>query len=262
MFGYIAPIEGRRQAEAAARKALALDENLAEAHTATGEAYVFFCPYNFTIGDRELRRAIQLSPNLALAHYYLANSLGFQGRLDESLEEAVKARELDPLASNIARGVADPYYLKRDYARAVELLRQANELGPAFGHTWEIGAYIQKGSLDEALTQLEKEKAKPERKDDSILIYDTGMIYAAQGKRAEAVSVIKELEEMSDSNMSQAHWIAKIYATLNEKEMAFSWLERGLATGAIGIFSKDDPMWDTIRSDPRFADLLRRMGIP
>ena len=261
-FGYIAPIEARRQAEAAARKALELDENLAEAHTALGEAYIYFSTYNFPMGDRELQRAIELSPNLALAHYYLANSLGFQGRLDESLEEAVKARELDPLASNIARGVAQPYYLKRDYPRAVELLRQANELGPAFGHTWEIGAYIQNASLDEALALLEKEKSKPERKDDSILIYDTGMIYAAQGKRAEALQVMKELEEMSSSNLSQAHWIAKIYAVLNEKDMALSWLERGLATGAIGLFAKDDAVWDAIRSDPRFADLLRRMGIP
>ena len=261
-FGYIAPIEARRQAEAAARKALALDENLAEAHTALGEAYVFFCPYNFPIGDRELQRAVELSPNLALAHYYLANSLGFQGRLDESLQEALKARELDPLASNIARGVAAPYYLKRDYARALELLRQANELGPAFGHTWEIGAYIQNQSVNEALALLEKEKAKPERKDDSILVYDTGMVHAAQGKRAEALSVIKQLEEMSGSNLSQAHWIAKIYAVLNEKEAALSWLERGLATGAIGLFNKDDAVWDTIRGDPRFADLLGRMGVP
>jgi len=262
VFGYMAPVEGRRKAEEAARKALALDENLAEAHTALGEAYIYFSPYNFPMGDRELRRAIELSPNLALAHYYLANSLGFQGRLDESLEEALKARELDPLASNIARGVAQPYYLKRDYPRAIELLRQANELGPAFGHTWEIGAYIQNGSLDEALAQLENEKAKPERKDDSILIYDTGMVYAAQGKRAEALGVIKELEEMSGSNLSQAHWIAKIYATLNEKEMALMWLERGLATGAIGLFNKDDAMWDTIRSDPRFAALLDKMFAP
>jgi adenylate cyclase len=261
-FGYIAPIEARRQAEAAARKALSLDENLAEAHTALGEAYVYLSTYNFPMGDRELRRAIELSPNFALAHYYLANSLGFQGRLDESLEEALKARELDPLSSTIARGVAQPYYLKRDYPRAVELLRQANELGPAFGHTWEIGAYIQNRSLDEALALLEKEKAKPERKDDSILIYDTGMIYAAQGKRTEALQVMKELEEMSALNLSQAHWIAKIYAVLNEKEMALSWLERGLATGAIGLFTKDDAVWDAIRSDPRFADLLKRMGIP
>jgi hypothetical protein len=88
------------------------------------------------------------------------------------------------------------------------------------------------------------------------------MIYAAQGKRAEALQIIKELEEMSDSSLSQAQWIAKIYATLNEKEMAFSWLERGLATGAIAIFYKDEPMWDPIRNDPRFAELLQKMGIP
>jgi TolB-like protein len=262
VFGYIAPIEGRRKAEDAAHKALVLDENLAEAHTALGEAYTFFSPYNFPMGDRELRRAIELSPNLALAHYYLANSLGFQGRLDESLEEALKARELDPLASNIARGVATPYYLKRDYPRALELLRHANELGPAFGHTWEIGAYIESGTLDEALAQLEKERAKPDRKDDSILVYDTGMVYAAQGKRAEALQIIKELEEMSGSGLSQAHWIARIYAILNEKEMAFSWLKRGLATGAIGVFNKDDPVWDTIRSDPRFAAFVEQMFAP
>ena len=67
---------------------------------------------------------------------------------------------------------------------------------------------------------------------------------------------------MSGASRSQAQWIAKIYATLNEKEMAFSWLERGLTTGAIAVFYKDEPVWDPIRSDPRFADLLRRMGIP
>ena len=88
------------------------------------------------------------------------------------------------------------------------------------------------------------------------------MVYAAQGKRAEALQMIKELETMSGASLSQAHWIAKIYATLNEKEVAFSWLERGLAAGAIGSFYKDEPVWDPLRSDPRFADLLRRMGIP
>ena len=187
-------------------------------------------------------------------------SLARQGRFDESLEETLKARELDPLSSTIARGVAIPYYLKRDYARALELVRQANELGPALIHTWEIGAYIQNRLFDEALAELEK--AKRERKSDPVLIYSTGMIYAAQGKRAEALQIIKELEEMSGASLSQAHWIAKIYASLNEKELAFSWLERGLATGAIGAFYKDDPVWDPIRSDARFADLLRRMGIP
>jgi len=260
VYGYIAPIEGRRKAEEGARKALALDENLAEAHAVLGQAHVSFAPSNFRLDDRELRHAIELSPSLALARLYLGVSLTRQGRLDEALDEYLKARELDPLSSIIARQVAMPYYLKRDYARALELLRQANELGPAFTTTWEIGIYIQNKLFDETLTKLEK--AKKERKNDSILIYDAGIVYAAQGKRAEALQTIKELEEMSGASLSQAHWIAKIYATLNEEEQALAWLERGLAAGAITVFYKDEPVWDPIRRDPRFTELLRRMGIP
>jgi eukaryotic-like serine/threonine-protein kinase len=257
--GYIAPLECRRKQEEAARKALALDDNLAEAHVALGLASVQFAPYsNFSLGGRELRRAIELSPSLALAHQYLGISFAKEGRFDEASAELLKARELDPLSPIIARQEALPYYLKRDYVRAVELLRQANELGPAFTSPWEIGIYIQNKLFSETLAELEK--AKGERKNDSLLIYDTGMIYAAQGKRAEALQVIEELEEISGASLSQAHWIAKIYATLNEKELAFSWLERGLAAGAIGGFYRDEPVWDPIRNDPRFADLVRRMG--
>jgi serine/threonine-protein kinase len=258
--GYIAPIEGLRKAEETARHALALDDKLAEPHVALGQVYVTYSPSNFSLGDRELRNAIELSPSLSLAHLYLGVSLVRQGRLDESLEELLKARELDPLSSVIARQVAVTYHLRRDSVRALELLREANELGPALSATWEIGAYIQNRLFNEALAELEK--AKRERRDDPILIYSTGMVYAAQGKRPEALQVIKELEEMSHANLDQAHWIAKIYATLNEKEMAFSWLERGLATGAIGVFYKNEPVWDPIRDDPHFADLLRRMGLP
>lgn len=258
--GYIAPAEGRRIAEEAARKALSLDENLAEAHVAFAQPYVQYVPYDFSLGDRELLRAIELSPSSALAHYYLGFAYMRQGRLDEGLDEILKSRELDPVSSTIARAVANAHYLKRDYVGARELLRQSNELGPSFSTTFEIGIYVQNRLFDEALTELEK--AKHERKNDPILIYSTGMVYAAQGKRSEALQIIKRLEEMSGSSLSDAHWIAKIYATLNEKELAFSWLERGLAARAIGNFYKDEPVWDRIRSDPRFADLLRRMGIP
>ena len=255
--GYIAPLEARRKAGEAARKALVLDENLAEAHAVIGYVDTAFTPYNFSLGDRELRRAIELSPSLALAHQYLGLSFIKQGRLDEGLEESLKARELDPLSSSMARTVAMTYYLKRDYVRALELLRQANELGPPFSVTVEIGIYIQNRSFDETLAELEK--AKRERKNDPLLIYSTGVVYAAEGKRAEALQVIKELEEMSGSGLDQAHWIAKIYATLNEKEQALTWLERGLAMGAIGAFYKDDPVWDPIRSDPRFSALVEKM---
>jgi eukaryotic-like serine/threonine-protein kinase len=257
---YISPQEGRRKAEEAAQKALALDDNLAEAHATLGQAYTLFTPSNFPPGDRELWRAIELSPSLAVAHHYLGVSLVRQGRLDEGSGELLKARELDPLSSIIARAVGLPYYLKRDYERALVLLRQANELGPPFTTVWEIGVYTHNQLFDEALAELEK--AKGERKGDPILIYSTGMVYAAQGRRAEALQITKELEEMSGASLSQAHWIAKIHAALNEKELTLTWLERSLAAGAIGAFFKDEPVWDPIRSDPRFADLLRRMGIP
>lgn len=144
--------------------------------------------------------------------------------------------------------------------QALELLRQANELGPPFTVFFEVDIYIRNGLINDALVELEK--AKRERNNDSILIYSTGMVYAAQGKRAEALEILKELEAMSGPSLDQAYFITKIYATLNDKEQALSWLERSVATGFLGIFSKDDPVWDPIRRDPRFADLVRRMGLP
>lgn len=260
VYGYLAPSEGRRKTEEGARKALALDPNLAEAHAALGVVYIGYAPSNFSLGDRELRHASELSPSLAVARYYLGISFARQGRLDEASAEFLKARELDPLSSIIARSAAIPPYFKRDYARAFELLRHANELGPALSATWEIGLYIRNGSLNEAFGEIEK--AKNVRRNDPLFVYCTGMAYAASGKQAEALQSIRELEAISGASLSTAQWIAKIYATLNDKEMAFSWLERGLATGALGAFYKDEPVWDPIRDDPRFAALVEKMVVP
>ena len=259
-YGSIAPIEGRRKAEEAARKALELDDNLAEAHSALGQIYIAFAPSNFSTGDKELKHAIELNPNLAVARYNLGLSFIRQGRLDEALAELMKARALDPLSSIIARAVVIPYYFKRDYKRAFELLREANELGPALSATWEIGLFIKSGSLKEAFAEIEKAKAV--RKNDPLFIYSTGMAYAASGNKAEALQSIKELEATAGASLSTAHWIAKIYATLNDKEMAFAWLDRGLATGALGVFYTDEPVWDPIRDDPRFASLVAKMVVP
>jgi serine/threonine-protein kinase len=258
-YGSMAPIEGRGKAEEAARKALELDDNLAEAHAALGLVYIGFAPSNFAVGDLELRHAIELNPNLAVARYSLGLSFIRQGRLDEASGELAKARGLDPISSIIARAVVIPHYFKRDYSRAFELLRQANELGPPLSATWEIGLYIKNGSLNEAFAEIEKAKAA--RKDDPLIVYSTGMAYAAAGKKPEALQKIKELEALAGGTLSTAHWIAKIYATLNDKEEAFSWLDRGLATGALGVFYKDEPIWDPIRDDPRFGVLVGKMVV-
>jgi serine/threonine protein kinase len=140
--GWISPLEGRRLCEEAARMSISLDETLAEAHMALGQAYTTFSPADFAIGERELRRAIELSPSIASAHSHLGYTLVRQGRLDESLPELEKAHELDPLSSIITRNLALPYYLKRDYVRALELIRKANELGPTMSTTVEISFYI------------------------------------------------------------------------------------------------------------------------
>ena len=258
--GYISPVEGRHKLEEAARKAVALDENLPDAHVMLGYFYMGYAPYDFANGDRELKRALQLSPSLPIAHLYLALSLLRQGRLDEGLNEMLKARELDPFSTIIARQVALYYLLKRDYSRALILVRQSNESGPPFTTTTEIGIYLQNKLYDEALAALDKESR--ERKDDPVLILNRGMVYAAQDRREEALKIIKELEQLNRNDLSQAQWIAKIYAELHDKERALAWLERGLNTGAIGGFYKDEPVWDSVRDDNRFSMLVQRMGVP
>ena len=256
-YGAISPVDGRRKAEEAAGQALALDPSLAEAYAALGQAYVAFVPSDFARGEKALRYALELNPNLAVGRYSLGLSFIRQSRLDEALVELTKARELDPLSSIIARAAVIPYYFKRDYARAFELLRQANELGPPLSATWEIGLYIRAGKLDQALAEIEKAKAT--RKDDPLFVYSSWMAYAAVGKQAEAREVIQELEKMGGAGLSTGHWIAKIYATLNDKDAAVEWLERVLATGSIGVFYKDEPVWDSIRDDPRFALFVEKV---
>ncbi|MBL8205532.1 MAG: protein kinase [Blastocatellia bacterium] len=259
-FGFMDPLAGRKKLAEAAQKSVSLDDNLAEAHAMLGFTRINFAPFDFLRGDPELKRALELSPGSALAHQYWSYSLLRQGRLNECLSEILKAHELDPLSSNIARNVAYVYYFKRDYKKAMERLRKANELGPGLSSPTEIGVYIYNGLFDEALAGIEQ--AKRVRKDDPVLLFSPGMIYAAQGKRAEAAQVIQALEEKSGANLTHALWIAKIYATLNEPEPTLNWLERGLDAGVLGAFYKDEPVWDAVRNDPRFGDLLRRMGIP
>jgi tetratricopeptide (TPR) repeat protein len=160
----------------------------------------------------------------------------------------------------LARAGLIPILFKRDYQRARDGLRPSRELGPPFILPFEIGVYIQNGMLEEALKDLAE--ATKQRPNDPILIYSAGLVFAAQGRRADALNAVHELEQMSGESLSQAHWIAKVYAGLNEKALALTWLERGLAVRSIGDFYKDEPVWDPIRMDLRFADLVRRMGFP
>jgi serine/threonine-protein kinase len=257
--GYVPPAEGREKLAEAARKAIALDDNLAEAHVMMGYFYIGYAPYKFAEGDGEFRRAIEMSPSLAIAHFYLALSLLRENRLDEGLNEMLKARALDPFSAIIARQVALYCLLKRDYPRALNVLRQANELGQLFTTTTEIGIYVQNNLYEEALNALDNESRT--RTGDPLLVYSRAMVYASEGRRADAEKAIKHLEALS-ANGSQSLLLAKIYATLNDKDQAFNSLDRGLKTGVLGVLYQTKPVWDNIRSDPRFASLLPQLGIP
>ncbi len=124
----------------------------------------------------------------------------------------------------------------------------------------EIEIYVQSGLAKDAESELEK--AKLSRREDAFLTFCLGMVYAADGRRAEAGRIVKELESKSESDLRMAAWIARIYATLHERDQALTWLERGFEANAIALFYKDAPVWDPIRSDPRFTRLVRRMGVP
>jgi len=257
---FIAPQSGQQRAYEAARNALRLDPNLAEAHLAAAQPLVMFGPHDFPTAERELQRAIELSPGLAMAHNYLGLMNARLGRYAESAAAYRRARELDPVSLIHARAAVLPLWLARDYAAAWEALQQTRDLGPAFILPAEINYYIQNRKFDEAANALAT--ARSQRPDDATVVFAGGLLSAANGRRADALRVVAELEPMNGPGLNQAHFIAKIYAELHETSTALSWLERGLAARAIGDFFKDDPTWDPIRADPRFAALLHEMRIP
>jgi serine/threonine-protein kinase len=259
MRGLVEPLEGRRKLEESARKAIALDPNLPEAHVAIAQLLLYFPPYNFSAGEQEVRYAIELNPNMSQAYLVLGAALLEQGRLDEALEVWSKGREIDPLSAIIARLEAYTYLQKNDYPRAYELLRQSRALAPPFIIFSEAEVYARNGKVQELLTELEK--AKLDRSDDPYVIYSEG-VAAAQGSRAETLKTIKRLEQLSGSHHEGTLLIAMLYCALNEKERALCWLERGLEAGAITIFYRNDPVWEPIRNEPRFVNLIQRMAIP
>jgi TolB-like protein len=257
--GLIGVAEGRAKAQAMARKALSLDDDLAEAHAAIGQVLVYAAPYDFEAGDRALRRAIQLSPNLAIAHHFLGVSLLEQGRLDEALAEWLIARERDPLSPRIARMLAYTYLLKRDHRRALELVRQARDLGPVFTIFPEIEIYIETGATAEAEAEIRRASARGQ---EPVLLYSSAILSAAQGRRREALRIAKLLETSSPSNAVPVHLIAGIHAMLGDDAAATTRLGTGVADGSIPIFYKDSAIWSRMRGTSQFSFLLRRMGVP
>ncbi len=250
------------KAKAAAAKALELDESLAEAH-ATVALIAASYDWDWATAEREYARALALSPNYAMAHHWYAEYLRHMGRHEESIREITKAQVLDPLSLIIAVNVGMEYYYAGDLEQSEASLRKTLELGPDFAHAHRTLAstlFLQ-GRRVEAITQA-REAVRLSNNDPAYAAI-LGQICAMGGQPEEARKILGELEAQSKlEHVSPMHF-ASLYAGLDEKDRMFESLEESFQEREfLLLMTLTDPLLAPLRSDPRFADLVRRVGLP
>jgi serine/threonine-protein kinase len=254
------PQESFPKAKAAAKRAVELDDTLAEAHTSLAQALYF--EWNFAEADKEFQRAIALNPNYATAHHWYGfGSLLGMGRFDDAIRELKRAQELDPLSLIINTDLGLTYIITGQYDKAIEQLRKSLEMDQGFYYAhWCLGlAYEMKGSFREA--QAEYEKAL-QLNDDPFVLALIGHLFAVSGKKDQALKILRQLEEISRQRYVPPYGFAIVYAELNEKDQAFQWLEKCYQERCTEMFGiKFDPRLKNLRSDPRLAELARRVGL-
>jgi serine/threonine protein kinase/tetratricopeptide (TPR) repeat protein len=244
-----------------AEKAISLDDSLAEAHLSLGIVKLFY-DWDVQSAEKELRRGKELNPSDPQIYHFYAHYLQFVGRLEEARNELKQALELDPtnLVVNAEFGYAD-HYMRREDAAIAEL-RKTLELDPAFVYASVVlaQAYEEKGMYQEALAELNKAKAVDPNW--TWIKAEIGCVQVLLGKQSEAYAIIKELRDRSALEYLDPTLIAWIYIALGDKDQAFAWLEKGYQERAGNIpWLHVDPKYAPLKSDPRYADLLRRIGI-
>lgn len=263
-YGANPPGETMPQAKAAAMKALEIDDQLAEAHASLAEILHNYY-WDFPAEERELKRALELNPNYATAHQWYGEYLTSMGRHDEAIAEMHHAVELDPLSVIINRTLGDAYYFARRYDEAIDQYHKTIEIDPNFAlaHALLADAYVAKGRYTEAVAEY----AKAEElglgggtKQSAAAMLDS---YAKGGWKGNLLYMAARFEEQSKHGYVQSYIVACVYAELRNTEKAFTWLEKAYQErDSIMPLLKVDPRLDSLRSDPRFADLVRRVGIP
>jgi TolB-like protein/DNA-binding winged helix-turn-helix (wHTH) protein/Flp pilus assembly protein TadD len=259
-YGVLSPQVAFREAKAAATKALALDENLGEAHTSLAFALDLY-GWDWKTAEAEYKVAIKLNPGYATAHLWYAWHLIVLGRSGEGISELKKAESLDPLSLIISADMADALCIAHLFDDAVQQSKKTLEMDPHFavGH-YELGqALEQKQMHDEAIAEFQRaiEISGHSGAFDSSLAH----AYAVSGRQEEATKIAKDLESRNDQNPSAEANIALIYVGLGDQDQAMIWLNKAYdARFNPSILLR--PAYDPLRSDPRFKDLLRRIGLP
>ena len=252
-----APRDVMPKAKAAVTRALEIDNTLAEAHTSLARILQIY-DWNWTEAEKEYKRAIELDPRYALAHQWYGGYLERTGRMAESITERRLAVELDPssASTNFELGLA--YFFARDYDRAIEQFQKALELEKGFPSAVQmlLVSYAQTGQFDLAIAKIQEMQ-------ESNIPATAGQVYAMAGRKDDAMRMIEELDRRSRQGYISATGFAFIYAALGDNEKAIAYLEKGYEERAFQMqFLKVDPRWDELRGDPRFADLVRRVGLP
>jgi len=258
--GFVPPKEAFPKAKESAQKALEIDDTLAEAHTELGYIKAVY-DWDWPGGEMEFQRAIELNSNYADAHRVYGIVLRRMGRLQEAIAENKRAVELDPLSLIINRALGLAYYESRQYDQAIEQEQKTLALDPNFLPALDtLGqAYLQKSMYKEGIAEFEKILAISPG--NPLGLSDLGYVYAVTGRRSEAQKVLDQLNELSKHKYVPVVDMARVYTSLGEKDKAFEWLEKDSEDRYAVLTTKMDPRFDPLRSDPRWADLLRRMNL-
>lgn len=250
----------RPKAREAARKALELDERLAEAHNSMALIKMYL-DWDFSAAEAEFRRAIELNPGSASVHMWYGWFLALMGRFDESLAELRRAHELDPLSPPNNNAIGVNYHWSRQPELAIAQILDVLELNPNYpvSISFLAEAYVQAGDMRSAVETVER-IASAEMDPQALAV--AGYVYARAGNREKAAGILNEFERLTEQGNVSAMNFAQVYASLGDKEQAFAWLEKAVEDRAIWLpFLKVDVKFDPIRDDPRFDEILKRVNL-
>jgi len=259
-YAVMTPKEALSKAKAAAVKALELDSTLGEAHNSLAFCMDAF-DWDFAGAGKEFARALDLNPGYATAHHWYAWHLALLHRYDEAIVELRKANNLDPLSLVITADLAELLAITNADDESIRWSRKTIEMDPNFAlaHNHLGQAYLHKRMNDEAIAEL-KEAVKLSNGSPTC-IANLARAYVSSSRKSEAVTLLAELEKLSNDVHSFASEIAVIYASLGDTDQAMSWLEKGLEERFNpGVLIR--PGFDALRSDPRFEELVHRVGLP
>jgi len=234
---------------------------LAEAHTSLAFALLDY-DWDWEAAEREFKRAIELNPNYPTAHQWYAEYLAMMGRFDEAIIEIERAQDLDPLSLVMKAIGGYVFHFSRQYDQGIEQCQKVLDLNPSYipAHIYLGRNYLSKGMHEEAIAEFQKALDLSE---GLLLISQShlGYAYAASDKRDEAQKTLDQLDERSKQSYVRPSTFAFVYQGLGENDRVFELLEKGYKEKDIWLaFLKVNPLYDSIRSDPRFKALLKKMN--